>query len=106
MQFRRVRVQFLFEHNDPKIDEVVRGKTHPTDYGFATAMNISWDPAFYETCLKPLVERLDAAAKDAEGEPDDATVDRLFRDAVPQWYDFRYFASELRTKYLAEHFVR
>ena len=237
-------VHLLFEHNDPKIDEVVRGKTRPTDYemylaigegeqvyqfgvnplkrefdycpdwnsphkrfrrlsdyadfstrptdyGFATAMNISWDlayhvlpengttwpfemihwsrsggvtwggtdiwqitnwgrwkfegmtdevkakihrvlmykalarynaekniavggvigkwkdaelgdPAFYETCLKPLVEKLDAAAKDAEGEPDDATVERLFRDAVPQWYDFKYYASELRTKYLSE----
>ena len=237
-------VHLLFEHNDPKIDEVVRGKTRPTDYemylaigegeqvyqfgvnplkrqfdycpdwnsphkrfrrlsdyadfstrptdyGFATAMNISWDlayhvlpengttwpfemihwsrsggvtwggtdiwqitnwgrwrfegmtdevkakihrvlmykalarynaekniatggvigkwkdaelgdPAFYEACLKPLVEKLDAAAKDAEGEPDDATVERLFRDAVPQWYDFKYYASELRTKYLSE----
>ena len=41
-------------------------------------------------------------AKDAEGEPDDATVERLFRDAVPQWYDFKYFAAELRTKYLSE----
>lgn len=240
-------VHLLFEHNDPKIDEVVRGKTRPTDYemylaigegepvyqfgvnplkrafdycpdwnsphkcfrrlsdyadfssrptdyGFATAMNISWelayhvlpengttwpfemihwsrsggitwggtdiwqitnwgrwkfegmtpevkakirrvlmyralarynaekniasggvigkwkdaelgDPAFYEACLKPLVEKLDAAAKEAEGEPDDATVERLFREDVPQWYDFKYFAAELRTKYLAEHFT-
>ena len=241
-------VHLLFEHNDPKIDEVVRGKTRPTDYemylaigegeqvyqfgvnplkrqfdycpdwnsphkrfrrlsdyadfssrptpyGFATAMNISWDlayhvlpengtewpfemihwsrsggvtwggtdiwqvsnwghwkfegltdevkakicrvlmykalarynaekniatggvigkwkdtelgdPEFYEQCLKPLVEKLDAAAKDAEGEPDDATVLRLFAEVVPQWYDFRYYASELRTKYLSERFVR
>ena len=241
-------VHLLFEHNDPKIDEVVRGKTRPTDYemylaigegeqvyqfgvnplkrqfdycpdwnsphkrfrrlsdyadfssrptpyGFATAMNISWDlayhvlpesgtewpfemihwsrsggvtwggtdiwqvsnwghwkfegltdevkakicrvlmykalarynaekniagggvigkwkdaelgdPEFYEQCLKPLVEKLDAAAKDAEGEPDDATVMRLFAETVPQWYDFKYYASELRTKYLSERFVR
>lgn len=240
-------VHLLFEHNDPKIDEVVRGKTRPTDYemylaigegeqvyqfgvnplkrqfdycpdwnsphkrfrrlsdyadfssrptsyGFATAMNISWelayhvlpengttwpfemihwsrsggitwggtdiwqitnwgrwqfeglsdevktkihrvlmykalarynaeknistggvigkwqdaelgDPEFYSACLKPLVEKLDAAAKEAEGEPDDATVDRLFREAVPQWYDFRYYASELRTKWLSSRFV-
>ncbi len=240
-------VHLLFEHNDPKVAEVVRGKTRPTDYemylaigegeqvyqfgvnplkrefdycpdwnsphkrfrrlsdyadfstrptdyGFATAMNISWDvayhvlpengttwpfemihwsrsggvtwggtdiwqisnwgrwkfegltdevkakihrvlmykalarynaekniavggvigkwkdaelgdPEFYDACLKPLVAQLDAAAKDAEGEPDDATVERLFMDAVPQWYDFRYYASELRTKYLSERFV-
>ena len=64
------------------------------------------DPEFYEQCLKPLVEKLDAAAKDAEGEPDDATVLRLFAEVVPQWYDFRYYASELRTKYLSERFVR
>ena len=64
------------------------------------------DPAFYDACLKPLVEKLDAAAKDAEGEPDDATVERLFRDAVPQWYDFKYYASEVRTKYLSDCFVR
>lgn len=240
-------IHLLFEHNDPKIDEVVRGKTRPTDYemylaigegepvyqfgvnplkrefdycpvwnsphrkfrpladysdfcsrptsyGFATAMNVSWelayhllpengtewpfemihwsrsggvtwggtdiwqvsnwghwkfegltpavkakihrvlmykalarynnekniagggvigkwkdaelgDPEFYEKALKPLVEKLDAFAKEAEGEPDDATVDRLFKEAVPQWYDFRYFAAELRTRYLENRYT-
>ena len=240
-------VHLLFEHSDPKIEEVIRGKTRPTDYemylaigegeqvyqfgvnplkrefdycpdwnsphkrfrrlkdyanfstrptpyGFATAMNISWDlayhvmpengtewpfemihwsrsggvtwggtdiwqvsnwghwkfegmtpevkakihrvlmykalarfqsekniavggvighwkdeelgdPEFYEKALKPLVEKLDAYAKEAEGEPADATVEKLFKEAVPAWYDFKYYASELRTKYLAERYT-
>ena len=63
------------------------------------------DPEFYEKSLRPFVERLDALAAEAEGEPDDETVNRLFREAVPQWYDFRYFAAELREKYLSEKYL-
>ena len=64
------------------------------------------DPEFYEKSLRPFVERLDALAAEAEGEPDDETVNRLFREAVPQWYDFRYFAAELREKYLSEKYLK
>ena len=63
------------------------------------------DPQFYEKSLKPFVERLDQLAAEAENEPDDDTVNRLFREAVAQWYDFKYFAAELREKYLAEKYL-
>ena len=58
------------------------------------------DPAFYEAELKPLVDKLDAYAEEAEGEMSDALADKLFAEAVPSWYDFRVLADEIRTRYL------
>ncbi len=58
------------------------------------------DPAFYEQELKPLVEKLDAYAAEVKGEMGDALADRLFKEAVPLWYDFRYEADARRVRYL------
>lgn len=60
------------------------------------------DPVFYDEVLKPIVEKLDAYAAEADGEMKDETVNRLFKEAVPMWYDFRHYADELRTKYLED----
>ncbi len=58
------------------------------------------DPVFFEKELKPLVEKLDAYAEEAKGEISDALADKLFKEAVPLWYDFRFEADARRKKYL------
>lgn len=58
------------------------------------------DPDFYEKELKSIVEKLDAYAQEAAGEMTDALADKLFKEAVPGWYDFKFVASEIRTHYL------
>ena len=63
------------------------------------------DPVFYEKVLKPVVDRLDAAAKQARSNPDDATISRLFDENAADWYDFKYKAAELRAKYLEDRYV-
>lgn len=60
------------------------------------------DPAFYEQVIKPVVDRLDVAEKQAKSNPDDATIARLFDENIADWYDFKYTAAELRAKYLED----
>ena len=60
------------------------------------------DPAFYAAKVAPLVETLDGYAALVTPGMDGTTIDRLYREAVPLWYDFRYAVDDLRTGYLAE----
>ncbi len=58
------------------------------------------DPAFYESVLAPLVEKLDAAAARVSADMDDATVDELAATALPAWHDFAFEVQRLRADYL------
>ena len=60
------------------------------------------DPAFYESVLAPLVEKLDAAAARVSADMDDATVDELAATALPAWHDFKFEVQRLR----ADHLLR
>ena len=63
------------------------------------------DPAFYESVLKPVVERLDAAAAKVAFEMDDATVDELERTALPAWHNFKFDVQRLRADYLRKGLI-
>ena len=58
------------------------------------------DPAFHESVLAPLVEKLDAAAARVSADMDDATVDELAATALPAWHDFKFEVQRLRADYL------
>ena len=58
------------------------------------------DPAFYESVLKPVVEKLDAAAARVSANMDDATVDELAQAALPAWHNFKFEVQRLRADYL------
>jgi hypothetical protein len=58
------------------------------------------DPAFYEGVLKPVVEKLDAAAARISAEMDDATVEELAKTALPSWHNFKFEVQRLRADYL------
>ena len=59
------------------------------------------DPAFYEQRLRPIEDRLDAAAARATVGMPDAEVESLAQDYLAQWRDIRYIVSRLRSEYLA-----
>ena len=63
------------------------------------------DPEYYEKALRPEVERLDALAKLVSDNMDDATIEKLWLEAVPGWFDFQYKADKIRTKYLQNRFI-
>lgn len=58
------------------------------------------DPVFYESALKPIVEKLDAAAARVSADMDEATVDELARSALPAWHNFKFEVQRLRAEYL------
>ena len=58
------------------------------------------DPAFYESELKPLLEKLDAAEARVSADMDDATVDELAATALPAWHNFQFEIQRLRAEYL------
>ena len=64
------------------------------------------DPAFYTAKVAPLVARLDGYAALVTPGMDGNTIDHLFREAVPLWYDFQYAVDDLRTGYLAERLTK
>jgi len=58
------------------------------------------DPVFYETVLKPIVERLDVAASRVTADMEDKTVDELSESALPRWHNFIFEVQRLRADYL------
>lgn len=64
------------------------------------------DLLFYKQILVPFLERLDAYGKSVSPEMSGPEVDRLFREAVPLWFETRYYADDLRRDYLRERLTK
>ena len=64
------------------------------------------DPAFYESELKPVVEKLDAAAARVSADMDDETVDELAKTALPAWHNFKFEVQRLRAEYLLSQAIK
>ena len=60
------------------------------------------DPDFYKAKVAPLIRQLDSYLPLVTVEMDDATVDKLFHEAVPGWLEIRFKISDLRKDYLEE----
>lgn len=60
------------------------------------------DPDFYKAKVAPLIRQLDSYLPLVTVEMDDATVDKLFHEAVPGWFEIRFKVSDLRKDYLEE----
>ena len=60
------------------------------------------DPAFYDACIKPLVEELDAAAARVKPEMSDDDVRDLAENYLAKWRDLRFTIGRLRSEYLTE----
>jgi hypothetical protein len=58
------------------------------------------DPAFYESVLKPVVEKLDSAAALVSADMNDETVDELAKTALSGWHNFKFKVQRLRADYL------
>ena len=58
------------------------------------------DPVFYYREVKPLVDRLEAAAKRATADMSDETVKELAENYLAQWRDIRFTVQRLRTEFL------
>ena len=59
------------------------------------------DPAFYEECLAPLVQKLDSYLPLIKADMPDADVLKVAEEALPIWRDIRHVVARLRTRYLA-----
>ena len=60
------------------------------------------DPDFYKAKVAPLIRQLDSYLPLVTVEMDDATVDKLFHEAVPGWFEIRFKVSDLRKDYLED----
>lgn len=63
------------------------------------------DPEFYNKALKAEVERLDNLGKLITDDMSAETIDKLYAEAVPGWFDFIYKAAAIRTDYLMDRFI-
>jgi tetratricopeptide (TPR) repeat protein len=67
---------------------------------------VKGDRAFFETVLRPELNKLDEAGKLVAPEMSQQDVERLFVRAVPDWMELEYLISERRAQYLeAGHFI-
>ena len=62
------------------------------------------DPEFYEDCVKPLVEELDAAGQRLLAPASDAELDEIYRVWVPLWAEIEYEIQARRTAWLKDRF--
>ena len=63
------------------------------------------DRKFEAEVLNPLVAKCTEWGKLVKADMDDATVEMLFKAAVPVWNEFNYVVDELRTQYLQKQFL-
>lgn len=63
------------------------------------------DPEFYRKALKAEVDRLDGLGKLITDDMSDATIEKLYIEGVPGWFDFVYKAAAIRTDYLMDRFI-
>lgn len=63
------------------------------------------DPEFYAKALKPEVDRLNELGKLVTDNMSAPTVNKLWIEAVPYWFDFQYRASKIRAQYLNDRFI-
>ena len=63
------------------------------------------DRAFEAAVLRPRVQQLEAWGAEVKADMDAATVERLFKEAVPSWNEFAYDVAELRTAYLKQQLL-
>ena len=64
------------------------------------------DAAFYAARVKPLVDELDARAKELSFGMPDAEVFRFERETLPKWRDIRFILAALRRDWLLEKAMR
>jgi len=63
------------------------------------------DPEFYEECLKPLREKLQAYAKLVKPDMTDADAAEAYH-AIPYWKGFKHEIDELRKNYLRQRLMK
>ena len=63
------------------------------------------DRKFETEVLNPFVNKYNELGQLVNGNMDAATVDKLFKEAVPVWNEFAFYVDELRTKYLQDKFL-
>lgn len=63
------------------------------------------DQKFYAEVIQPIVAKNTEWGKLVKADMDAATVETLFKDAVPVWNEFRYVVEDLRTQYLKDQFL-
>ncbi|HCE43299.1 MAG TPA: hypothetical protein DET40_07105 [Lentisphaeria bacterium] len=66
---------------------------------------VKGDRDFYEKSLLPEIEKFNELGKLVKPEMTQADADMLFEKAVPDWMEFDYLVSELRTEYLQNKFL-
>ena len=66
----------------------------------------SGDPGFYKEKVAPLIKQLDSYLPLVTVDMDDATVDKVFHEAVPGWFEIRFRISDLRKDFLEDALFR
>lgn len=60
------------------------------------------DPAFYETAVKPLADRLDRFLPEVKEDMTPETVDRVYDAVAAEWFDIPYTIQNLRAGWLRD----
>jgi len=62
------------------------------------------DPAFYDACLRKIIEELDNYGKLVKPGMTYDQVEMLYERAVPKWMEIEYVIADLRSRYLSDRF--
>lgn len=64
------------------------------------------DPAFYQSQVAPLLDRLDKYEPMVKNDMTAADVETVFNEAVPGWMEIEFTVAALRRQYLEEKFLK
>lgn len=101
-QMRRIKRNLIAKARKAYLQEKRTTHTYHGEVDRWAKDRYAGDPDFYKAKVAPLIRRLDSYLPLVTVEMDDATVDKLFHEAVPGWFEIRFKISELRKDYLEE----
>ncbi len=64
------------------------------------------DPEFYKTSVAPVIEKLDSYLPLVKTDMDAETVNKIFNEAVPGWFEIPFIISDLHRRYLEDQLTK
>lgn len=101
-QMRRIKRNLIAKARKAYLQEKRTTHTYHGEVDRWAKDRYAGDPDFYKAKVAPLIRQLDSYLPLVTVGMDDATVDKLFHEAVPGWFEIRFKISELRKDYLEE----
>ncbi len=101
-QMAKIKRHIVFAARKAYLEEKVTNGQHHGSIDRMQNDTHAGDPVFFAERAKPLIDKLDSYLPMVKPDMDDATVNTIFHEAVPGWFEISFMLADLHRRYLEE----